>query len=104
MYAIVTKYLGATESRPSRILAKSGPDRLTVHWDHAIGVGENHEAAARALLSKMLKEFGGVVTEYRRVSETFPCHAWSLDSQPMRLVRAETGPGASGYVFVETPV
>lgn len=51
--AIQTTYRGPTDHRGSRIIARCDAGRVVVPWDHAIGVGENHEAAARALASKL---------------------------------------------------
>jgi hypothetical protein len=58
--AISTKYLGATNSRGSRIKAlgrKAGSlgaeMSLTVPWDHALGIDANHAAAAKALAVKL---------------------------------------------------
>jgi hypothetical protein len=52
--AIFTKYLGATNLRGSRVkaTAEAGPS-ITVHWDDALDVDENHAAAAKALARKL---------------------------------------------------
>lgn len=53
---IRTKYLGPTNTRPGRIKAWSvgAGDRpgfhLTLSWNHDLGIAENHEAVATALL------------------------------------------------------
>jgi len=48
--SISTEYRGATDSLPSRIIARtSGGARKTVNWNHAIGTDENHMAAARTI-------------------------------------------------------
>lgn len=56
--AIVTRYVGPTDHRPSRIVAthKRGPGktyRLTLCWDHSIDADGNHRAAAEALAETM---------------------------------------------------
>jgi hypothetical protein len=53
--AIETKYVGPTNARGARIVARAGNDagRLTVYWDHSQGLEENHKAAARALAAKL---------------------------------------------------
>lgn len=51
--AIVTKYLGPTDSRGSRVKAKSYAGSVTIPWDDAKGVDENHQAAAIALARKL---------------------------------------------------
>ena len=52
MQAIATKYIGPTNYRGSRIKAYSEafPRGLTLSWDHALGVEENHDTAARAFI------------------------------------------------------
>jgi len=50
--AIVTKYLGPTNHRGSRIKATATAGTVTVPWDSAQGVDENHERAARALAQR----------------------------------------------------
>lgn len=51
--AIVTKYLGPTDHRGSRIKAKSISFSVTLGWDCTLNDGENHQRAARALMEKM---------------------------------------------------
>jgi hypothetical protein len=61
MTAIATKYIGPTNSRGSRIKVTTTdsrpstgkPDTLTVGWNHALGVEDNHRAAAKALAKKL---------------------------------------------------
>jgi hypothetical protein len=50
--AILTKYLDATDHRGARILAKAQAGKVTVPWDHAFGVEDNHALAAVALCTK----------------------------------------------------
>lgn len=55
--AIITRYLGPTDHRPSRIVATHKRDsqqtiRATVEWDHAINAEANHRAAALACLAR----------------------------------------------------
>lgn len=51
--AIETKYIGPTNYRPGRVKAVSDAGSLTRAWDHALGVQENHHAAAVALAERM---------------------------------------------------
>lgn len=51
--AIATKFIGPTNHRCARIKAVSDACTVTVSWDYAMGVEENHHAAARALADKM---------------------------------------------------
>lgn len=52
MQAITTKYLGATNYRGSRIVARAQAGRVIVSWDDALDVEPNHTAAAVALAEK----------------------------------------------------
>lgn len=51
--AITTKFLGPTNSRGSRVRATSEAGSLTVAWEHALNVTENHRAAAEKLAKKL---------------------------------------------------
>lgn len=51
--AIVTKYLGPTDFRGSRVKASCQAGSMTVSWDDALGTDENHTTAAKALASKL---------------------------------------------------
>lgn len=54
MQTIITKYLGPTDRRGSRVKATaSGGAAVTLSWDYALDSGENHKAAALALMSKL---------------------------------------------------
>ena len=54
MRAIITRYLGPTNFRGSRIVADAGKGaRLTMPYDHALNTNENHAEAAKALCLKM---------------------------------------------------
>lgn len=50
--AIVTKYLGPTDHRGSRIMCKAQAGRMMVPWDHSLDVGGNHRRAAMAFVAK----------------------------------------------------
>jgi hypothetical protein len=52
--SISTKYLGATNTRGSRVKAKSSSGlSVTLSWDDALNTDDNHQAAALALASKL---------------------------------------------------
>jgi hypothetical protein len=58
---IVTRYLGPTNYRPSRVVATHQRDsektyRVTLSWDDALNSEANHQAAADALLAKYWPE------------------------------------------------
>lgn len=62
MKAITTRYRGPTDSSGSCFLAKTeGQRALRVPYNHALGIEENHEAAAVALCQK-LNWSGSLVT------------------------------------------
>lgn len=50
--ALITKYLGPTNSRGSRVKASCEAISITVSWDHALSAPANHEKAAQALVEK----------------------------------------------------
>jgi hypothetical protein len=47
--AIQTKFHGPTNTRPARVSARADAGRITLSWDRALGVHDNHKAAATAL-------------------------------------------------------
>ena len=51
--AIITKYFGPTNTRGSRVKATCEAGSITVAWDYALGIEDNHKAAARALISRL---------------------------------------------------
>lgn len=53
MQAIVTKFYGPTNFRGARVMARCQAKRISVAWDHALGVEENHMAAARTLAEEL---------------------------------------------------
>lgn len=50
--AIVTKYIGPSNTKGSRIKATAGAGSVTVHLDHALNIEENHIKAAETLANK----------------------------------------------------
>ena len=54
MQAIVTKYLGPTDTRGGRVKATSASGKtLTVGWRHDLDSGDNHKLAAIGLMRKL---------------------------------------------------
>lgn len=53
--SILTKFIGPTNTRGSRIKASAsnGAGSVVVPWDHALGQDDNHDAAAMALAKKL---------------------------------------------------
>lgn len=75
MQAITTKYIGPTNTRGSRVKARCEAGSITVHWDHALDVEDNHTVAAKTLRTKL---------------------GWDQDCYP-NMYRGGT---KDGYVFV----
>lgn len=50
--AITTKFLGPTNHRGSRVKARAQVGSITIPWDYALSVDDNHKAAALALALK----------------------------------------------------
>lgn len=62
--AIQTKWLGPTNTRGSRVRAWCNAKALTVAWDHALNIEDNHKAAAMAVAEAMQWDgewFGGAL-------------------------------------------
>jgi len=50
--AIVTKYIGPTNTRGSRVKATAAAGSLTLAWDDSLNSERNHTRAAQALAEK----------------------------------------------------
>ncbi len=53
MQAITTKYLGPTNFKPGRIVARCEARRIVVSWDFALDVAANHREAAKELARRL---------------------------------------------------
>ena len=54
-----TKFLGPTDHRPARVKATTISGKsVTLSWDHALNMDENHARAAQSLIEQM-NEIGG---------------------------------------------
>lgn len=52
--AIITRYIGPTNFRGSRVKADAGDKRtITVSWDYGLNSDQNHAKACEALCRKM---------------------------------------------------
>src|SRR5574343_267845 len=51
--AIVTKFIGPTNIKGSRVSAKCMAGRIIMDWDHRYGVDKNHQLAAMKLVKKL---------------------------------------------------
>lgn len=58
MQAIVTKYIGPTNVRGSRVKATAQAGSITLHWDDSRNADQNHKAAALALASELQWDYG----------------------------------------------
>lgn len=53
MQAIVTKHLGPTNTRGSRVIARCEAGSLTVPWNWSFNITQNHRLAAQQLRDKL---------------------------------------------------
>ena len=53
MQAILTRFVGPTNTRGSRIIASCDARRLTVSWNYALSIDDNHRGAALALMREL---------------------------------------------------
>lgn len=53
---VITRYLGATDTRGSRIVANADFGSKMVPYDHRLDTADNHLAAARALVDEYARE------------------------------------------------
>ncbi|MCE2892016.1 MAG: hypothetical protein LW848_12970 [Hyphomonadaceae bacterium] len=64
---ILTKYLGPTNTRGSRIKVTTFSGSIIVNWDHQFSQAENHTLAAHALIKKRgwdnLRFHGGLLPD-----------------------------------------
>ena len=51
--AIETRYLGPTNHRKGRVVAKCAAGRHTMPWDHALNITTNHAKAAEILATRL---------------------------------------------------
>ncbi len=80
-HTIITKFLGATNHRGSRIKATSERVSVTIGYDHAISSHGAHRAAAQALTDKINKNPHPLATQ------------WKLSDDDGEM------PDGSGYAF-----
>lgn len=51
--AIVTKFIGPTDHRGSRVKATAAAGSITVNWSYNLNTDQNHTHAARKLVEKL---------------------------------------------------
>lgn len=70
MQAIITKYHGATNYRPSKISAKCERGSIRVSYDHGLNSDENHRAACDKLCAMFddedAKKYGAEKRHWRK--------------------------------------
>ncbi len=89
---IVTRYLGPTNCRGSRIVATHKRDeattwRKTLSWDHALGAEANHHAAAEALLAAWPYAFDAAIAGRGHDHDAYYWLAvsrWQLETTPSK--------------------
>ncbi len=52
MQAIITKYIGATNTKSARVKAIAQAGSLTLSWDDELGIDDNHFEVAKAFAEK----------------------------------------------------
>lgn len=72
--AIVTKYLGPTNFKGSRIKASASAGSIVVNWDHDRDTDENYRAAAMALVKKF--EWDKLTYKTKWVGGCLPCGSY----------------------------
>lgn len=78
--ALITKYVGPTNTRSSRVKVTGWQGSTSVVWDHALSVEENHAVAVAAYVHSLNKERAG---DYQ----------WSI-------LQGGRMPDGSGYAFI----
>ena len=88
MQAITTKFLGCTDFRGSRVKATCEAGSITLEWDHALNVEENHRAAAAALATKLgwTREWYGDLISGGMAGAGY-CHVFSQEKKLAELCR-----------------
>jgi len=83
--AIVTKFLGPTNYRGSRVKATAQAGSITLEWDHALNPDKNHLAAATALANR----YDWLDSGLRMVGGALPAEAgyvYTFDDEPKAKV------------------
>lgn len=88
MQAIKTKYLGATNTRGSRVKAICEADEITIPWDYELSTEANHDSARKALQLKLAKN------GEKQFGYNFLADPW------MRPMVGGALPNNEGYAFV----
>ena len=95
--AILTKYIGPTNHRGSRVKAIADAGSITVAWDHALDPEENHATAACALALKLAWSQDHRNFHRNWLGGVTPAgYAWVFDDREWRACAtcgALTGPG-----------
>jgi hypothetical protein len=80
MQAIVTKYIGPTNTRGGRIKASCQARSIIAPWNHALNPYANHLAAAKALATKLAWPYGEwIAGELPSGQSVFVCNCANAD-------------------------
>ncbi len=80
MQAIVTKYISPTNTKGGRVKASCQAGSITLGWDHSLNPWHNHQAAAKALATKMKWDYGTWISgELPDSRSVFVCQCNSTD-------------------------
>lgn len=85
MQAISVKYLGPTNHRGARMVARCEAGSLTMPWDYGVSVERNAVAACEALLAKLGWEgayYGGLLPGGTWAFCTDAGDAWAFGVKP----------------------
>ena len=88
MQAIITKYLGPTDHRGSRVKATCQAGSLTLEWDDTLDLDANHRVAAIALAEKLGWTgafYGDLISG--GMPDGNDCHVFSNELKLARLCR-----------------
>lgn len=72
MQTITTSYAGPTNTKGSRVMAKSWIKNKAIIWDHALNAEDNHKAAAQALVDLINAD---------RVKNGYDDYQWKIVAQ-----------------------
>tara|TARA_R110000822_G_scaffold51947_5_gene134848 strand:- start:80 stop:361 length:282 start_codon:yes stop_codon:yes gene_type:complete len=84
--AIRTKYHGATNYKPSRIIATGELGKVTVSYDHALDSTDNHAAAARLYVERNV-QYESVLDDQNGLCFDH-CYYWTWEITGPRKVGA----------------
>lgn len=94
--AIVTKYLGPTNTRGARVKATADAGSVIIGWDHALNSDQNHTRAAR----KLAEHFGWFEAPFVPKGVNVPVEYGIADIEFLRRWVAGGLPDNAGNAYV----